>query len=322
MLCAFLPLGACHEPFSNDDILFLKALPSRRQFAIGVPNALTAGAPDPRPKAKYYLDTSKTSEDFNNLTFGVLAIVENAFQHPPSYRDTEKRVWGPFPDRDNVLVLTVQRVRTSTVIKPTSTSTPAVVDHFFNYALSARVHGTGDWLTLFAGRYGPTERADEALGWMYVDLEVARRLKPDEPETKGTFLIGYDTRAGQRTIQSLIDLSGRKTPAFMPNAGYTFFEDRLGNKTSVFYLRIDIEPVPDGRPEDVAIIARFLPDHRGRADVAVGGGDIPPGVYFFDQECWNEEFIETFRASNDPHTPSVGTVDACAPALRRSAFER
>ncbi|MCK6548744.1 hypothetical protein L6R52_23065 [Myxococcota bacterium] len=320
-LALALATAACHEPFSNEDLEFLKALPTKEQVALDVPGTTTSTSglraiQGLAARAKHYDDAKRTSDQLNGVSAFVLSIVDEVQSYPPTARDGDKRVWGPFPGDGGIeLMMSMERVATSTIVKTTSTSTAAAVEAYFEYVLAGRRAGTEAWSTLFAGRYAPSDVLAEGMGAIFVDFEAVRAL--GGTDVAGLVYVAYDNRFGQQTIEMAIDLAGGSSVPFEEaEAGYWYRAAPTGEKQFVFaYTQNIADLVPDTGPETFIVAVRFLADQRGRADVAVQDGDLG-GRVFFEIECWDEAFLRTFLGSNVPGSVPEGALDACAPELR------
>src|SRR4051794_1016053 len=103
-------LAACGGNFSNEDLEYLNALPTREALASKLPGTGTSsgsGLAQRRDRlsvgdpSQLYLDTQKASTDFNNGLDGLLSLLENIRTVPPTTRELDRRIWGPFPDNNN-----------------------------------------------------------------------------------------------------------------------------------------------------------------------------------------------------------------------------
>ncbi|EAU65289.1 hypothetical protein [Stigmatella aurantiaca] len=96
-------LTACGGNFSNEDLEYLNALPTREELASKLPDSaafsgrrgerLSVGEPSP-----LYQDTRQASDNFNTLLDELLTLVETIRALPPTTREPHRRTWGPFTD--------------------------------------------------------------------------------------------------------------------------------------------------------------------------------------------------------------------------------
>ncbi|HLM44904.1 MAG TPA: hypothetical protein VK458_13610, partial [Myxococcaceae bacterium] len=99
---------ACGGNFSNDDLEFLNALPAREDLASKLPgteSGVSAGGlrqrTDPLAvgeRSTLYEDTNRASNVFNRGLDGLLTLLENIRERPPTTRAPDLRVWGPWRD--------------------------------------------------------------------------------------------------------------------------------------------------------------------------------------------------------------------------------
>lgn len=323
LLAAALALAGCHEPFSNEDLLFLKAAP--RGLRIEVPEgqmggqALRAAQGEDGP-ARFYLDTRKAAEDANVGVFGLLDLVDVVVAYPPTVREDDRRIWGPFPsDERTELALVVDRVRTATVVTFTSSSAPARADEIYNYSFLGRPIGGSDedYILLFGGRSLPQVSNRQGTGLMVVNFDGIKQLNPNE-DAIGQLLVGYDTRDDATIVDIAAD--AMVTGAFEPDVAWHYRLEPSGAGRFVYFLRENLFDTTDAR-ELLGVAARWMPDNRGRADVIVTEGDVPIPFYYAS-ECWDPSFSRVFLFSNIP-TPEfspVGQVQLCGPDLQGSVF--
>ena len=319
-----VPLAACNAPFSNDEILFLKAAP--RGLRIEVPDeqgvqhqGLRVAQSDEKTPARFYQDTLRSAQEANDGILSLLDMVDALVVLEPSVREDDKRVWGPLPASEAAeLALVVNRVRTATVVQFTSTSTRAEADQYFEFYMAARPPGTGDdaWVVLFGGTSLPQTSNRQGTGVLAVDFDNFHRFDPTI-DAAGLVYVAYDTRFEQTAIDLAIDVV-RQGP-FMAKAAWAYRDDGEGGGRFVYYLIEDLVPTTPAE-EILGIAARWLPTGRGRADVVVTEGDVP--TFYLASECWNDAFERVYLASSIPtpdFTPS-GEVSACGPDLLSPQF--
>lgn len=320
------PLTACNEPFSNDDLLFLKAPP--RGLRLEVPEqelkqqALRIAAPGDETPAEFYLSSRAAAESVNDGILGLLDLVDTVVEYPPTIREPDKRIWGPFPIDDvNQLALVITRIHTATTVAFTSDSTPEFVDEIYEYAMLGQKIGgpEEDFIVLFSGRSIPDADSPHGTGVMIVNFDGFRLLDPAE-DGRGQVVLSYDSREGHTWVDVLADttIGGAFEPDFAWR--YRLNADRLGS--FVFYQRGNlIETSP--ALEILGIAARWLPDNRGRADVVVTEGDVGSN-FFFVSECWDPRFTRVYLASNipEPKYSAFGDLENCGPELQISEFDR
>lgn len=315
----------CYEPFSNDDILFLKAAP--RGLKLDVPEQTSPGqalraaqSAEPNTPARFYQDTRRAAEEVNEGILSLLDMVDAVVAYEPTIREEDRRIWGPFAvDDTNELALVVNRVRTATVVTFTSTSAPEAAEEIFEYAMLGRPIGGSDedYVTLFGGKSLPQASNRQGTGVMIVNFDGIRAIDPTS-DGQGVLVLAYDTRDEQTIVEVAADAV--VTGMFEPDVAWIYRLEPSGAGRFNYFLRINIvETTPT--PELLGIASRWMPDNRGRADVVVTQGDVG-GQFYFVSECWDSRFTRVYLASNIPEpdfTPQ-GRLDLCGPGLLTSQF--
>lgn len=331
LTCAAFILNGCYEPFSNEDLEFLLSTP--QALSIDVPatdtQSLRAAQTGVDGPAKFYRDTLKSAREINDGIFAFLDIVEFISAFPPTIREDDRRIWGPFPADDNPdntleIALIIDRSRTATVARFVSTAT-AAADVSYTYSLVARPIGTGDdaWLAILGGQSHPRPEGDDGqTGRMVVSLENLRILDPANNTDRGIFFVGYDTRFNRKTIQLFAD--GDAGPEFEVTAAFVHNEEQDGTGSFIFAVVEDqLKNIPGD--EILYIGSRWLLGGRGRADVAItsqGRPNRPARAFAAVSECWNNDFERVFLVSfpQVAEFMPVGTVEDCGPDLLQSNF--
>lgn len=317
-----LALAGCYEPYSNEDLLFLKAAPRGLRLEVpeqeGAGQALRAAQSDDTP-ARFYQDTRRGAEEINEGVLSLLDIVDAVVAYEPTVREDDLRIWGPFPnDEGTEATLVVNRIPTSTVITFTSTSPPARADELYEYSLLARpIGGTDeDYVLLFGGRSLPQTSNRQGTGVLWVSLDGIRQLDPSADGT-GALLVSYDTRGDATIVEVAADTM--VVGDFEPDAAWFYRLEGSGAGRFVYFLRENIVDTTPAR-ELLGIAARWMPDNRGRADVLVTEGDVPG--FYFASECWDIRFTRVYLASNvpSPDFSPEGRLEMCGPGLLDSQF--
>lgn len=301
---ALVLLAACGGNYSNQDVEFIGALPVRRELESKLPqqpqrstvtntrqDALTVGDDSPA-----YRDARAASDAFNGALFWLLDLIDQIRVLPPSRREPDRRIWGPFPDHDqpDFLVEVVLERQ----------------DHvLFNYRIEVRrkdAPSSAPWTPFVVGSFRATGGARKGTGEVHLLAATVRESgfsTGSDLEKVQTIDMGYVT--DQWPIQVAVFFQG------MPNAGfdtvgyaYNEFEDRHG---SIQFIAKGRDR--SGNEQLLAEVARWLPSGQGRADIAVRSGS-----FFGAQavECWDAQFRVTY--SNRPwESPSVvGDPASCA----------
>jgi hypothetical protein len=316
-------LGACEEPYSNEDLIFLRSLPDRQLVSVGVP----AREPAPEPElARFYVQARNISTQLNAGLFSVLALVETISAQPPTYRQQSLRGWGPLPDANSgaVYALYISRTATAGMRVPTATTTVIPVEERYDFVMYGQAGQQGPSAPVFGGSFVPL--GAHGLGTLYVDFEAMRAVNP-ATEERGAYWAGYDTRT-PGALELALAAAAPPDPSGQPtgiSAYYRFKKSAQGEVDFAFANRVDVH-APAGTPpishlETVAIIARWQSDQRGRADVVISGGEVPAPVTA--SECWDRAFRAVYFTATIPELGApIGAVEDCAEELRMPLFPR
>ncbi len=328
-------LTGCMEPFSNEALRARRSLPSNSTLQVQVPTPTPVVAMQVEPRngpARFYLEMIRSAGDINSGLFGILAIVDQMTKEPPSFQENDRFIWGPInPDNGAFeLLLTMDHIKTSTTVKPTSTSTAITLDERVNYWVSARRAGdeSAEPFPLFGGWTAPANEAygQPGIGAFTVLFETIRFVDPSS-QSMGTFYCAYDSRDDQITIEVAADTDATLTQPFSrANAAYAYrIDNREGCGVFNFYLQDSDTDVIEGPlgPELMYIASRWVIGGPGRADIVFTQGDIPLNRPILASECWGANFERAYLLSNIPNDPdfaATGTITGCHPKLRGDLF--
>ncbi len=316
LLCA---ATACHDPYSNEDLVFLyNSVPDEIEVAVPTDDGVTGvNAPGASPSAEtalFYRETYRAANDINQDVLSLVALIDDIVAQPPTERRDDTRVWGPIPDRDGVqLTLIADRIRTSTVLQATSTSTPAAAPEAFTYVMLAIGPQQSEPVAIVSGQQVPEPSGVQ--GTLVVDVTASRSVYPSQVG-QGQVVVGYDTRFGQLTLELAL---GELFEGFPPTASWRHTRTGGNAGTFLYFMWQNFDPTTP-HPELWSVAARWRDDGQGRADVAITNGDL--ALPLFVAECWDSAFRRTYLLSNipDPAYFPVGTVQGCAPDLRDGQF--
>ncbi|WP_246357068.1 hypothetical protein [Pyxidicoccus fallax] len=307
LACLCLAAAACGGDFSNDDLEFLNALPQREDLAVKLSAASEGRSGGGLTTRKDGLvvrlgeasrvsgDTDKTGREFNGAVDGLLSLLENIRNSSPTSREPDRRVWGPFKDKDHPR-FDVRFVMERRELR-------------FDYRLEYRRTGEGDdaWWALLMGWFQADAGIRKGVGALSLDVKRA---------TEETFPVG-----GLFTLDRLdIDYQTKALPtrvemAFTPRGSLTeptryMYREAAGRLGEMRFTLPDIDLVVGGRLEDVALTTRWAPDGRGMGVLEVLDGDIKGAKY---TECWNALGRVTFLARSwDFFNPTEGDRGSCA----------
>jgi hypothetical protein len=299
-------LAACGGNFSNDDLEFLNALPTREDLASKLPGSSGTVSEeglrqhvDPLAEGEaspLYRDTRKASDAFNSGLDGLLALLEKLRELPPTTRAPELRVWGPWRDPNHPghevrFVMNREAGR-------------------FDYLLQYRPRGSGEegWWSAMEGTFQADGGLRKGTGAVRLLVQEARSRGFDMRGLAGLDLleIVYQTRALPISVQM------RFVPALPRTASELLYAYRElpGGLGEMGFLLEDTDILPGTRKEDLAILSRWTKDQGGVGIVAVTGGDVPAGVTATQVECWDARFQVTYL-KRSWEAAVVGSASTC-----------
>lgn len=308
--------AACNEPFSNEDILFLKALPTAEQVEVRIPQGLTTCTT--APTAAYYLLGRDFSKDVNNGLTTVLTIVTTIARYPVTERKDDLRIWGPWTENGVDSRFSIKFVETATIVRATSTSTAAELDGYYEYLLEQKRSADPEYTPAIFGRFAPTNKLETGMGLIILNFEGIRRNVNPASEDRGVLALAYDNRFEQSTVEGVIDFELNGEEVLEKPEGYFRFEERAdGSRKFEFVVQTNLDNTNEDIRELLYIRTRYTADERGRADVGVTGGELGAAVFYIN-ECWDECLQRTYLDGNVPDQPRAGMLSACAPELQAS----
>ncbi|MFP2928760.1 hypothetical protein ACLESO_26900 [Pyxidicoccus sp. 3LG] len=305
MACLCLAAAACGGDFSNDDLEYLNALPRREDLAAklrpnsegraggGLTARKTALAVNLGEASEVVGDTDETGIKFNQSVDGLLTFLENIRDVPPTSREPDRRVWGPFRDDKNP-GFDVRFVMERDAVR-------------FDYRLEYRRTGEDDlqWWPFLSGFFLADAGIRKGTGEVSLDVKRARQenLRNDLGLLDRLDIL-YQTKALPTRVELAFTPLGSQTEPI--RYIYREAEGGLGEMT----FRVPgMDLVLGGRLEDVELTTRWAPDGRGMGVLLVLDGDIKGAQY---TECWNALGRVTFIARSwDFFNPTEGTRSTC-----------
>lgn len=281
-LLALLPLllMGCGT-WSNEDLRFYAALPTRDDLAVVVPAGATpalarldgrvslVAACEPLGTAETWLWARPTADGLNGMVDWLLGLVDVVRRYPPTTRLADGRIWGPFPDDQhpgNEMRIVILRTY------PTGPEGPPR----HAYAFEARRAGTeAPFRAVLSGHFvGPS--ALRGNGWLSLDFEALRALGMQDPDSPdGVMRVDYDRGAEPRTVALTLGKVGAGLPQFdYAFAGYADGRGRLR------YVIV-------GDAGDRAVVAAgFDAAGAGRSEVTYFPVALP-GFSVSYRQCWD-----------------------------------
>jgi hypothetical protein len=303
--CLCLAAAACGGDFSNDDLEFLNALPRREDLAAKLPSSNegqwggkgTAGKSamvNLGEVSELATDTDRTGRNFNAAVDGLLTLLENIRSASPTTREPDRRVWGPFKDKDHPgydvrFVMERRELR-------------------FAYQLEYRRTGETDldWWALLSGSFLADAGIRKGTGELVLD--VTRAEQEGFPRGTLSTLDRLDIVYQTKQLPTQVEMTFTPRDGLGAPALYRYREAE-GELGEMRFRLADMDLVVGGRLEDVELTSRWAPDGRGMGVLEVLDGDIRGAKY---TQCWDALGRVTFLARSwDFFNPTEGNRATC-----------
>jgi hypothetical protein len=214
-----LALSGCGT-WSNEDLRFYEALPTRPELRVEVPASadaaaarvvgrLDATAPaicGPLGVATTWQWAKPTSDRINASVDWILGLVDVVRGYPPTTRLADGRIWGPFDD-DKHPGVEIRIV----ILRSYPASAGGLPEHAYSFEARAKAVG-GPFTPLLSGAFvGPSAR--QGLGSVRLDFDAIRAQGLADPTTDpptGLMSVQYDRAVEPRSVQ----LSLAQSPGF------------------------------------------------------------------------------------------------------------
>lgn len=265
---AALALAAGCGDWSNEDLRFLAALPTRADLRVEVPVGAGAQVPYvcPNGQSSVWLEGKPASDRINAGVEWIVGRVDEVRRHDPTRRTEDRREWGPFddahhPGREIVIVMQRGEDESGRVVH--------------EYVFAARAKGSPSWTPLVVGGFtGGSARTGS--GAVHVDFDSIRALgmNDDPAAPQGEMRILYDRASVPRAIALELDQDGFGLERF----DYAFFGYDAGAGRFVYAFR-------NGAGDRLVVDAGFDGAGRGRAAVAFTTAGGASGGF---RQCWTE----------------------------------
>jgi hypothetical protein len=287
-LCAV----GCGGNYSNDDVDFQYAVPARADLEVKMPRLTVTG-----PVAEYYRDTRKGVDDFNGFIDAITNMVDFVRAHPPSERQGDTRIWGPFPVKEDPQF--EARVRMQRMGRE------------FYYWIEFRRRGDTPWSLLIEGTAIPNhnpmnEGIRRGRGTITYDLTQARAQSyPVDPSSELLKLVVTYQRIDHPHTVDLVatNIETAKSPGGTAQSRAN--ADGSGSLTFVFRT-------PEGGVwfQALGLHSRWIAGGAGRADATVVEGFLARPGLVLATDCWGPDGAATFsfrdfepkRREGDPAT--------------------
>ncbi len=279
-VAAALALAACGN-YSNEDVRFYAAVPTREMLRVQVPapqaqpGALTACSPG-YGSADIWLWAKPTGDAINAAIDSILGLVDLVRKYPPTTRAADSRTWGPFDDKHP------GREDRVTITRMDQGCVPGGPVCYV-FVLAARLKGQASFQPIIEGQFqGPfAGRGDGSLAIHFDAIWALGMEDPPDPVTgqggtpHGEAGIAYSRSGDPRFTQLSLQQPGFNLPLF----DYSWQGWADGHGRLVYRI------VDASNGNVLTIDARYDGAGEGRADVAVL---TPIGLTAGFSECWNQ----------------------------------
>ena len=302
LLFSVLALTACGGTWSNRDLEFVAALPSRAALSAKLPasaastqplsrsDGLNAGEP-----SQAWADTKKAASDFNGLLDFFLGVLDTVRAVPPTSRSGQSRTWGPFTAKDN------PGFEFQVIIALVSTEPQDT----YGWKLQARKLGTPEFFDLVRGAFqASAETVRKGMGQIEVPVKEFRdQLKLTEPFNQlDSIVLGYVTSSFPNASTLAFTFSPGNTSGYS-SLGYAAKRAEDGSGAMGYSLKTS-----DVNTSRLDVVSKWRADGAGISIATVGEGNYRGATR---AECWNSAFKVTFFKENWPGGQESGSQANC-----------
>lgn len=305
--------AACGGNWSNKDLEFLNALPTRQDLESSVPgdtaaqplSAAGSGVGTRRDelgvgtRSEMHQRAVTASREFNQGVDSLLALVEAVRRFPPTRREGDlRRIWGPFPSREN------PGFEARLVMERTS-------EKEFVYRVEFSREGAGEWFDVANGSFLASSGIRKGVGAFTISATQGRAGGLTDPALERFNLIdvAYDTSSSSKYVHLRIEATPQAVDLALD---YEYLGGEDGGGNVKFLFTGPVCPEADlARPEELRIRAAWRPSGEGRVEAEILAGDCLGAKH---HECWDEQFRTTWYTTWD--SGAAGTESASCSELR------
>ncbi|RMG19887.1 MAG: hypothetical protein D6729_04070 [Deltaproteobacteria bacterium] len=309
--------AGCGGSWSNEDLLFLQAVPERTRLESTLPG--TRPGEQSQSLERFLVGESSelrewtlsASQDFNAGLFEILSGLEEVRRTPPTRRERDRRIWGPFPHptlRRFDLKVEIERRAPGEGELPYLPPDFSCAGPVFVYAASLGPRGEARWARIITGLYCAKGGLRRGEGFVAIHPDRIRALGLPTPDTDelARVLVHYRTDA----YPILVDM------VFTPRQGteleeFSYHYRRYADGEGALQFNLS-HNILGPAVERWQVTAGWRPDGSGRGQTVVSEGDLAGPET--SVECWDARGIigyelKTWEGSEE------GDPSAC-PALR------
>ena len=265
--------------YSNEDLLYMSAVPSSSQLAVVLPAAATTVM-----QAELAQDTHNGISNVNTMLDDVLGLVDTVRSYEPTSRSSNSRTWGPFDDSKHPgwqWQLVVNRQTDGTT---------------FDYHLS--VQSTQDaaptWVEFLTGTFDLAGGVKQGNGMVTADFTaLANAGFPLDANTMPleTLAITYQNFQTPGSPVS-VTMTITRMPDSNGVTSVTFTYEILADGSGEIAFTLVGNVIPGPAIETLNLNAQWLASGAGKATLSVASGD---GAGLTQTECWDATFAVTYN---------------------------
>ena len=288
-------MAACGD-YSNEDLLYMSAVPSSSQLAVVLPAAMVTVT-----QAELAQDTHNGISSVNTMLDEVLGLVDAIRSYEPTGRTSNSRTWGPFADSNN------RGWQWRLVVTRTDATT-------FTYELDAEntTATTPTWVPFLDGSFdlaGGVKRGNGSVTADFGALAAANFPLDSNTSQLATLTIKYQNyqTAGSPVSVTLTIMRAAPDPVTgVTSAKFTYEILADGSGEIAFTLVGNVIPGP--AIETLDLNAQWLSTGAGKATLMVAAGD---GAGMTQTECWDATFEATYNDKPWSVTEDAGDPSLC-----------
>jgi hypothetical protein len=279
--------------YSNEDLLYMSAVPSSSQLAVVLPAAATTVI-----QAELAQDTHNGIGNVNTLLDDVLGLVDAIRSYEPTSRTSSSRTWGPFADSNH------PGWQWELVVNRTGATT-------FEYQLDVQnTAGGSPWVAFLRGTFDLAGGVKQGSGTVNADfaaLATAAFPLDDSSRPLKTLSITYQNFQTPGSPVS-VTLVIERMPDNNGVTSVTFTYEILADGSGEIAFTLVGNVIPGPAIETLALNAQWLAAGAGKATLAVVSGD---GAGMAQTECWDSTFEATYNDKPWSATEDVGDASLC-----------
>jgi hypothetical protein len=288
-------MAACGD-YSNEDLLYMSAVPSSSQLAVVLPAAMVTVT-----QAELAQDTHNGISSVNAMLDDVLGLVDAVRSYEPTSRSSDSRTWGPFADSGHAgwqWELVVTRTDATSFKYTLEVQNTAVV--------------TPAWVVFLTGTFdlaGGVKQGNGMVEADFLSLTNAGFVFDATANQLKTLTINYQNyQTPGSPVSVTLDVE-RTTPD--PTTGVTsvtFKYEILADGSGEIAFTLVGNVIPGPAVETLDLNAQWLSTGAGEATLAVAAGD---GAGMTQTECWDATFEATYNDKPWSTTEDTGAASAC-----------